>query len=187
MKFRPVLMAVFPLLLLANGGAGQENPFRMDWHLPPTELVMGRNAKIEVPSGTLKGELLGVSGDSLWLIAQGATLGVPLREVSQLDVQVNKWGRSRVLTWNLVAGLGSALALTAACSSVEDVSGGCGSVFVGWTLTWGLIGGIAGAFLASKSHKEIYPSSDALRPFVRYPQGVPDAVKSGLRPGRPGG
>lgn len=187
MKFRSMLMAGCSLLLSANNGAAQEEPFRMDVRLPPTEFVMGRNAKIELPSGKLEGELLGVSEDSLWFMAEGAMLGVPLGEVSQLDIQMNKWGLNRVLTWNLVAGLGSAMALTAACSSVDDVDGGCGSVFVGWTLSWALVGGIAGAFLASKSHKEVFPSSDALRPYVRYPQGVPDAVKSGFRPGKPGG
>ena len=186
MKPLPLLLAVFPLLFTSATGAGQENPFRMRGTPPPIELVMGREAKIDLGSGKFGGELLSVSADSLWVLSNGTTRGLALGDVRGVDVRMHKWGVGRVLTWNLLAGVGSAVALSLACDSVEDTDG-CGNVFLGWTVAWGLVGGVTGYFLAKSSHREVTPSLPDLRPYVRYPQGLPDQAESGVGPRRPGG
>ena len=174
------------LLLISAPLAGQENPFRVKDPIPPTELVLGRTAKIKGVRGGLEGELLSVSGDSLWVLSERGVLGLSLGELQGVDVRMHNWTRKRALTWNLVAGLGSATALTLACSSVDETSG-CGGVFLSWSLAWGLIGGIAGAALAGGSHRRVLPSRDALRPYVRYPQGLPNGARPTGGSTRPGG
>ncbi|MFH1765922.1 MAG: hypothetical protein ABIF09_17175 [Gemmatimonadota bacterium] len=193
MKPLPLLLAVFPLLLTSARGAGQENPFRMRGTPPPIELVMGREAKIDLASGKFEGELLSVSADSLWVLSNGTTRGLALGDVRGVDVGMHKWGVGRVLTWNLLAGVGSAVALSAACNSVEDWDPWgngppeCGEFVLCWSVVWGLVGGVSGYFLAKSSHREVTPSLPDLRPYVRYPQGLPDQAKSGVGPRRPGG
>ena len=155
----------------------------------PAALAWGlrlRRRRYDLAIDRLRGELLSVSRDSLWVLSSETVFAVPLADVQRLDIRVHNFNQGRMLKWNLVAGLGSAIALAAACNSVEGVDG-CGGVFLAWSLTWGLVGGATGAFLAKSSHKEVHPSRDALRPFVRYPQGLPDAVGSvgGVR--KPGG
>jgi hypothetical protein len=147
---------------------------------------MGREAKVKLTTGELEGELLSVSGDSLWILSSGTLHGHPLGEVRELKVRMHNWGSGRALKWTLLGGLGSAVALTAACNSVEGTSG-CGGVLVSWSLVWGLIGGLAGTGLASSSQKKINPSFEALRPYVRYPQGLPEKARSGYGPRRNGG
>jgi hypothetical protein len=171
------LVAVL-LILSSTSVSGQENPFRVQYMPPPADVVMGRNARLELGSSKLQGELLSVTGDSLWVLSNGAVLGFPLQELGTIDVQMHKWGSSRLWKWNLVAGLGSALALTAACSSVEGTDG-CGGFFLGWSAIWTLIGGATGYALAATSHRKVHPSFEALRPWVRYPQGPPDKIRPG--------
>jgi hypothetical protein len=179
--------AAISLVLISAPLAGQENPFRVNNPIPPTELVLGRTAKIKSATGGLEGELLSVSGDSLWVLSKSGVFGMALGEVQGVDVRMHNWTRKRALTWNLVAGLGSAIAMTAACSSVDDMEGGCGTVFLSWSLTWALVGGIAGAALAAGSNRRVLPSHDALRPYVRYPQGLPDGARPRGGGAGPGG
>ena len=193
MKPLPLLLAVFPVLLTSAPGAGQENPFRMRGTPPPTELVMGREAKIDLASGKFGGELLSVSADSLWVLSNGTARGLALGDVRGVDVRMHKWGAGRVLMWNLLAGVGSAVALSAACNSVgekeiwEEETHECGGFVLGWSVLWGLVGGVSGYFLVKSSHRAVVPSLLDLRPYVRYPQGLPDTAKSGVGPRRPSG
>ena len=185
MKKLPFCLVSVLWLLSAASVSSQENPFRVQATPPPTDFVMGRNARLELGDNKLQGELLSVTGDSLWILSNGAVLSFPLREVGSVDVQMHKWGSSRMWKWNLVAGLGSAIALSAACGSVED-SDGCGGFFLAWSGLWTLIGGGTGYALAASSHRNVHPSFEALRPWVRYPQGPPNKIRPGGE-GRPSG
>lgn len=172
MKTLPSLLIIASLLLSPLPGTGQRSPFRREGTPPPEELTRGRAATLDLLSGEVKGELLAVSGDSVWVLSNETRMALALQEVEGVDVQMHNWGAGRMLGWGLLAGVGSAVALTAACNSVEETEG-CGGVFLGWTVAWGLIGGVAGAFIAASSKKGLKPSPEALRPYVRYPQGLP--------------
>lgn len=137
----------------------------------PPELVMGRTAKVQLGLEDLKGELMAVSPDSLWLSSQGRLRAFPLQGVERVDVEMHKWGGKRVFIWSLVAGLGSGLALTGACTSVSGAS--CGGVLPSVGLSWALIGGISGLFLQRSSTRTLPMTYEAIRPYVRYPQGLP--------------
>ena len=184
MKPMSLYLAGTFLILLAGPVFGQQHTQSRTSPFPPLELVMGRTAKLGIAQGGISGELLSVSMDSLWVLSEERVQGLALTDLRKVDVQMHRFGAGRVLAWNLVAGLGSAIALTAACTSVAD---SCGGVFVGWSLTWALVGGISGAALASSSHRLVTPSPEALRPYVRYPQGFPKEIKPGGKPIWPGG
>jgi hypothetical protein len=186
MKTFAYLLAVITPLLSVSPGIGQENPFRVRGDLPPSELVMGRQGTIDLSSGKMKGELLSVTSDSLWVLSEGGVSAHALRDVRRVDVRMHRWGARRVITWNLIAGLGSALALTAACNSVEG-SGDCGAVFAYWSLGWALWGGLSGVALTSSAKRTVPPSAGALQPYVRYPQGPPPGGLPGPGPRGPGG
>lgn len=189
--FPPLLIAVLPLvvlpLLVPTLASGQEYPFRREADFPPMELVMGREAWIELDSTTLEGELMAVSSDSLWVLSFTTLVGVPLNSILGVDVRMHNWDTGRMLTWNLLAGVGSAFALSAACNSVDDTSG-CGGVILSWTAIWGVVGGLAGIFMVKTSRREVAPTPLTLQPYVRYPQGLPPGrANPGPGPRRPGG
>lgn len=179
------ILAFLTLAVAPGSAAGQSNPFRTKGLPPPDELTRGRAATVDLMSGSVKGELLSVSADSLWVLSDSRTVALPLRDVTAVKVRMHKWGWGRMLAWNLLAGVGSAAALSAACRSVEGTSS-CSDVFLGWSLGWSLIGGITGAFIASSSQRQIEPAAKALRPFVRLPQGFRPSADSLPGPRRTG-
>jgi hypothetical protein len=62
-------------------------------------------------------------------------------------------------------------ALTAACSSVAS---DCGSVFTGTMLIWGITAALAVPSMEGSRYKRIRdPSPQDLRPYARFPQGLP--------------
>lgn len=77
------------------------------------------------------------------------------------------------MAWSLVGGLVSGVALTAACGSVEGAE--CGAVLPGVILSWGLVGGLSAATLSGSSSQRLAPEEwERLRPFARFPQGLPE-------------
>jgi hypothetical protein len=179
------VLAILSLTMVPGSGAGQSNPFRTKGLPPPDELTRGRIATVDLMSGSVRGELLSVSVDSLWVLSDSRTVAFPLRDVRAVRVRMHKWGWGRMLAWNVLAGLGSAAALSAACRSVEGTAN-CRDVFLGWSLGWSLIGGITGAFIATSSHRTLEPAAGALRPFVRLPQRFLSNVDSLPGPRRTG-
>jgi hypothetical protein len=184
------LLNVFWMLLFlttTSPATGQENPFRPPKGSPPADLIMGRHATVDLHTSTVEGELLSVTPDSLWVLTEGEVAGLALSEVEDVDVRMHSFGARRMTAWTVIAGLGSAVALTLACNSVDGATNNCGGVFASWTLGWALIGGIAGAALSSTSHRSLPPVPGALRPYTRYPQGTPWKWESDPGPYRPGG
>lgn len=179
------VLAILSLTVVPGSGAGQSNPFRTTGSPPPDELTRGRIATVDLVAGSVRGELLSVSVDSIWVLSDLRTVALPLRDVTAVKVRMHKWGWGRMLAWNLLAGLGSAAALSAACRSVEGTAS-CGDVFLGWSLGWILIGGISGAFIATSSQRTLEPAAEALRPYVRLPQRFRSDADPLPGPRRPG-
>jgi hypothetical protein len=169
---------LFSLPLAAQGRAGAGS-------LIPSELVMGRAAKVRLAGTDLKGELIAVSPDSLWLSCQGALNGFPLQDVEQVNVEMHKWGGKRVFIWSLVAGLGSGLALTGACNSVSGAS--CGGIIPAVGLSWAVVGGVSGLLLHRGSTRMLPMTYEGIRPYVRYPQGLPPEAWGSKASGDSGG
>ena len=124
----------------------------------------------------LKGELLVVDKDTLWLRTGDGVR--ELRSARRAGVRVRRhgFGARKALTWALLGGAVTAGGLAAACSSVEGDNdcGGVGLVVGG---LWLLAGALTAPALESSSRIEYpQPSADTLRPYARLPQGLPPGV-----------
>jgi len=139
--------------------------------------ILGYHVVLKAEDGReAKGELIAVSSDSLWLLRHNALSVFPLAGTRQVDVRQSSFGAAKALLWSLAAGLISGAALTAACESVE---GDCGAVLPAVLLSWTFFGGIA-ALAVEPSHYAEFPTpaADQLRPYARFPQGMPEAFRS---------
>lgn len=147
----------------------------------PVEAIRGRTADVRLGSDDLTGELLAFGGDTLWIAGDAGLRGVPFDDVR--DVRIHRHGMDggAVLRWGLIGAGVTALGMSVACSQVEgtDCAGVAGSVLV----SWGVVGGILGWALASTSRQPVPATPDGLRPWVRYPAGLPPSRRPGDRSG----
>ena len=171
---------VASFFLVASGVDGQQMEPPPSTGSIPIEVVKGRSAQMLLQGNTIEAELLAVGLDSVWVDQGGLTVGFPLSEVDRVRVRRHNWSAGRMLAWNLVAGLGSGLALYSACQSVSGTDS-CGGFFLGWSLTWAVIGGFSGASVARSSRETVPPTANGLRRFVRFPQGLPESYRDGRR------
>jgi hypothetical protein len=140
--------------------------------------VGGREVTVVPAEGgaKVKGELLVVDKDRLWLRTKDGVRELPLREVSEVRVRRHGFGARKALIWTGVGAVASGVGMAGACASVED-SSGC----AGWGLAtagiWLLVGALtAPAFESSSRIDYPGPSAEALRAFARLPQGLPPGV-----------
>lgn len=125
----------------------------------------------DVPRAS-NGELLAASPDSVWLLGDRGLASIPFGEIEQVRIQRSSFGAGKVWGWSLLAGLGSGVALTLACSSVEGAS--CGGILPGVLATWAIVGGLSSASVESSRHLRLdRPVAEQLRPYARFPQGLP--------------
>ncbi len=178
-----MVLALFP----AAASVAEAQLARQDLTVPTVSRTAG--ARLEVITFSPRqgarpaGELITVSADSLWLLADSTLVGLALRDVSGVRVRRHKSGMGTMLTWGLVGGLASGGALAGACSTVAD---NCGGILGGTTLAWLIVGGLAGISLESSQYRTIREASvQALRPYARFPQGWPEGVdRAALRGAR---
>jgi hypothetical protein len=152
--------------------AATQEPYRPGSPLGADVVVKPRSRN----AGPLvRGELIAVSVDSLWVLGPTAFTAVPLAGLAGVQMQRFRSGSSTALVWALVGGLVSGGLLTAACSTINE-GGGCAGVMVFSLVTWGLWGGIGAATLSSSSVRTLPASAPALGPYARFPQGLPPGV-----------
>ena len=141
----------------------------------PRVSPFGRTAWV-LPNGkaAVKGELIAVSADSVWLRSEAALQGWAMSEVQRVYVQTNDMTAGRALTWSAIGAVVTGVTLFAACESVNE--GDCGQVLGVMALVWGVFGGTSAILLDQSSKRAVTPAQwEALRPYARFPQGVPDA------------
>jgi hypothetical protein len=145
----------------------------------PKVPVVGRSVTV-VPDGEgpeVKGELLAVGPDRLWVQDEGELTEVPLPEVREVRVRRHPHGAGAAFRWAALGGLATGGAMAGACSTVEgaDNCGVVGLVFLG---AWLLVGGLAAFSMESSSRLDLWrPTPEALRPFARLPQGLPEGLR----------
>lgn len=134
-----------------------------------TVVTEGKKTKV-------KGELLVVDKDSLWLRAKDGVRELPLREVREVRVKRNGFGAHAALTWAGVGALVTGGGMAAACSSVEG-SNNCAAVGLVIGGLWLLVGALTAPALESSSRIDYSkPTAEMLRPYARLPQGLPPGV-----------
>lgn len=140
-----------------------------------TPSVLGRDVKV-VPRADgpkVHGELLVVDADRVVVLAKDGVHAVPIPQIREVRVRRHGFDGKKAWAWTIVGALVSGVGLAAACSSVEDTDG-CGGAAVAGAVPWLLFGGIA----ALSTERTAFRAFDAgqrdlLRPFARYPQGLP--------------
>ncbi len=126
-------------------------------------------------SGRLRGELLAVDQDSVWVLGKQGVVAVRLGDLTEGWVRRHGLKRSTGILFGSLVGLASGVALMAACSSVEGAES-CGALVPAFTLTGGVLGVLAGVSMESSSHLQLPATASALRPYARFPQGMPDGI-----------
>ncbi len=140
--------------------------------------VVGRTVTVvtEPAKQQVKGELLVVEKDRLYVRAEDGVHEIPLGSVREARVKRHDFGKSKAYAWSLIGGLVTGGALAAACSSVED-AGNCGGVGLVTFGLWLGIGALCAPSLESSSRIKLErPTPDELRAFARLPQGLPAGV-----------
>lgn len=142
----------------------------------PEELTRGRQVTFQAEGSKVTGELLGFDGDRLVLLHDETVNAWPLAELRNLSVRQHGLDFGGAMRWAAIGGGVTGLALTSACSTVEDAS--CGVVFPAVFLSWGLVGALFGATVHGSSRLRLPADQGALRPYARFPQGVPPAFSA---------
>jgi hypothetical protein len=147
--------------------------------------VYGRSVTVRAdPSAPdVKGELVAVTDSQLLVREKGELRELPLASVREVRVKRNSHGRSYGWAWT---GIGAALTgggMAFACSSVEGNSG-CAGVGGLFALAWAVVGGLSAESMESHSRYRLaQPSAESLRPFARFPQGIPPGLDTALLKG----
>jgi hypothetical protein len=144
----------------------------------PKVPVVGRAVTVvpESEGREVKGELLTVGPDRLWVREKSGVTEVPLPAVREVRVKRHGFGARRALTWALLGGLATGGVLTGACASVEG-TGNCGTVGLAVVGVWLLVGALAAPSMESSSRIDLWkPTPGQLRPFARLPQGLPEGL-----------
>jgi hypothetical protein len=151
----------FGIVALSRAAASQE--------LPRT---LGSTIDFRLVNSTaLRGELLAAGRDSIWILpADGRARALPLSQIARVSVQQSGITAKAILMWAVVGGFVTGGALTGACSTVEDAS--CGLVLPATLFSWLLVGGLSAAMTGSGQFP-LARTADGLRPYARFPQGLP--------------
>ena len=142
--------------------------------------LFGRPVEVKAPSGqgdsTVKGELLAVGAEQLWILEPTRVREVPFREIEQVRVRLHGLDGKKAWTWTVAGAVLSGAALATACSQVEG-DGNCGGVLAVSLIPWAALGGLSASGLEKSSRILVRaPYLEALRPYARYPQGLPEGL-----------
>jgi hypothetical protein len=126
-------------------------------------------------AGALKGELIAVGADSLWVRQDNVVQSMALGDLERVRVRNHGFTFGKAMLIAAIGGLVTGAGMTAACSSIE--SDGCGGVFLSMMGSWLVVGAIAGAASSGSAYRSLEPLSyETLQPYARYPQGLPQGV-----------
>lgn len=137
---------------------------------------LGRTVRVTLPQADqteLAGELMAVSAESLWMFRDSEIVSVPLVEVRLVQVWRAERLGGKAMGYSAIVGLVTGGALTAACSQVEGAS--CGGVLPVVFASWMLWGGLSASSVESSAKFRVGAGDwERLRPYARFPQGLPD-------------
>lgn len=141
----------------------------------PAPSVLGREVKVlaRADGPKIQGELLVVDADRVVVLAKDGIHDVATAQIRQIRVRRHSFDGGKAWPWTLVGALVSGVGLAAACSTVDD-AGDCGAAGIAGAVPWLLFGGLA-ALSAERTAFLPFDAGqpDQLRPFARYPQGLP--------------
>lgn len=137
--------------------------------------VFGRDVKVvsRAAGPTVQGELIVVEAARLLVLTKAGIDEIAVPQIRQVRVRQHAFGTRRAWLWTLIGAAVSSIGLTAACSSVESAAD-CSGVAAAGAAPWLLFGGLA-SLVADRSAFVTFAAGqeERLRPFARYPQGLP--------------
>ena len=145
----------------------------------PKVPIHGRSVTVVTEGGDekVKGELLTVDSDSLWVQASDGVVEVPLPSVREVRVKRHGFGKDAAFQWALIGGGVTGGALAGACASAG--ADGCGWVGLIVAGLWLLAGAAAAGSMESSSRLDLWhPTPEQLRAFARLPQGWPESLRA---------
>jgi hypothetical protein len=137
----------------------------------------GTEVRVTINGERSRGELLAVSGDSLWVWIGNRTVALPRPALERVEFRRHNFtSRRALITGAAISGV-TTLGIAAACSSPEaDSGGGCVSVAAGWFAVTGLLSLFSGILATDAEWKTLAPDQwDQLAAHARHPQGLPQA------------
>ena len=155
--------------------------------LPAPELSPnGRRSRLRMPTEQVIGELIAVTPDTVWLLTKAGGTLVPFdaKSVDRLDVQRHRMGGTRTLQIMSLVGAVTGALLMASCVQVDDAD--CGAVFPGALLTYIGVGAVFALVNSESAWMKYTPSQFIIaKPYARFPQGLPDTLRTSHRPTSP--
>ena len=144
-----------------------------------TAVEVGNSKERESPPA---GELIAAEPARIWLLGKEQVFEVPLSSIEEVRVRRHGFTAEKALLWTLLGAVVTGGALAGACASVD--ASDCGSVFGLVGASWLVVGGLATAAVRRSSSTRIpRPRAEALSPYARFPQGVPEGFDPrSLRP-----
>jgi hypothetical protein len=144
---------------------------------PPSELGRKVTLTLAEPEPEISGELLAVADERVWIRTKAGVRDVPLSSIQKARVRRHGLDARAAAKWVAAGAVVTSLALASACARV-DGNDGCERLGVVVGGTWLVIGGFSAASLAKSSRLDVTPPvSEPLRPFARFPQGLPAGVE----------
>jgi hypothetical protein len=155
----------------------------------PRATVGGRTVEVQPTNekdSSVKGELLAVGPEHVWVLARDGVRGVPFAEIEQVRVPLHGLGGGKSWGWTAIGALATGVALTAACAAADN--DGCGKVFGITVGAWAALGVPSAASLEKSGRLFVHgPDFTPLRPYARFPQGLPEGLDPGsIHGGRSG-
>jgi hypothetical protein len=144
----------------------------------PELAVGGRTVELRPtePKGpAVSGELLAVGPERMLVLTPEGVRDIPAQAVQEVRVRRHGLDAAKAWMWVAIGAIGTGTALSAACSSAHG--GNCGAVLGVTAAAWALVGGPAAASLSRSSRLSVKgPDFTALKPYARFPQGLPEGV-----------
>jgi len=144
----------------------------------------GRDVTVHVVGEPVRGELIAVTADTIWVLQPSMLRPVAVRDQRRVDATRHSFGLRRTMRWMVTAGIATGAALFISCNSYESSgdgtgdTGGCLLVIPGTTAVFAAAGFLLGSLNERHTKLRVSPAETArLRPLSRYPQGLPDSAR----------
>jgi hypothetical protein len=142
----------------------------------------GRMAKVHSNDGLeWRGELLAATRDSIWVLNGSRIDRFDVPSLRRVEIPRHAFGKATTLWASAAVGAVVGVAMVVACGRFnemqDDEHASCGGVIPAFVALYVLVGAVLSIPNHFSSTHRIRPdSTDKLRLFARFPQGMPDTI-----------
>jgi hypothetical protein len=141
----------------------------------------GTEVRLTTDAREVRGELLAVGSDSLWIQTDSLTVALARLDLRTVRYRRHSFGRRRAHTIGFGISGATTLGIAMACSSTENAN--CGGVAVGWLAVTSALTLVSGALANGADWQTLPPEQwDQLGAHARFPQGLPRTAPTQPQP-----